>query len=159
MNKIPRSDAFVIVLVSTVTVCVDLAIAVLVGVIVSALVFAWKKGSRIEITSEVNHEGSKVYHLRGHLFFASTQNFAQLFNPQGDPDDVIIDFHYAGIHDHSAIEAIRSLAERYTRLGKTLHLIDLSPECNQLLSDAGDLVDIQVWEDLKHMRVATDQLA
>jgi SulP family sulfate permease len=159
MRKIPKSDAFIIVLVSAVTVFVDLAIAVLVGVIVSALVFAWKKGSQIEIHSETDQKGSKVYHLRGQVFFGSVRNFAELFEPAEDPDDVIIDFHYARVHDHSGIEAINSLAAKYTRLGKQLHLVDLSPECCQLLDTAGDMVDIKVYEDLRHWHIATDKLA
>jgi len=158
LGKVPKSDIFVIVLVSAVTVFVDLAIAVIIGVIVSALVFAWKKGSRLEVATEMDHKGSKIYKLRGHLFFGSAQTFGELFTPQEDPDDVVIDFHYAGIHDHSAIEAIRALADRYSRVGKRLHLVDLSPECAKLLANAGNLVDIKVWDDLKHMHVATDQL-
>jgi len=157
-KKIPRSDAFIILLVTVVTVVEDLAIAVLIGVIVSALVFAWKKGSQIEIHSETNQEGSKVYHLRGHLFFGSARNFAELFNPADDPDDVIIDFHYSRVHDHSGIEALNALTERYSRLGKTLHLIDLSPECCQLLDTAGDMVEVKVYEDLKNWHIATDKL-
>lgn len=159
MPKIPKSDAFIIVLVSIITVYADLAIAVFVGVIVSALVFAWKKGSQIEIHSETDQKGSKVYHLRGQLFFGSARNFSELFTPAEDPDDVIIDFHYSRVHDHSGIEAINALADRYTRIGKTLHLIDLSPECAQLLDTAGDMVDVRVYEDLKHWHIASDQLA
>jgi len=158
IRKIPRSDAFIIILVSTVTVLEDLAIAVFVGVIVSALVFAWKKGSRIEIHSETDQKGSKVYHLRGQLFFGSVRNFAELFNPQEDPDDIIIDFHYSRVHDHSGIEAINALAERYTKLGKTLHLVDLSPECAQLLDTAGDMVDVKIYDDLQDWHIATDKL-
>jgi len=158
IKKIPRSDAFIILLVSVITVVEDLAIAVLIGVIVSALVFAWKKGSQIEIHSETDQKGSKVYHLRGQLFFGSARNFAELFNPADDPDDVIIDFHYSRVHDHSGIEAINTLAERYSRLGKTLHLIDLSPECAQLLDSAGDMVEVKVYEDLKNWHIATDRL-
>ncbi len=159
MRKIPRSDAFIIVLVSAVTVFEDLAIAVLVGVIVSALVFAWKKGSQIEIHSEIDQKGSKVYRLRGQVFFGSVHNFTKLFNPADDPNDVIIDFHYARVHDHSGIEAINTLASRYTRLGKQLHLVDLSPECCQLLDTAGDMVDIKVYDDLRHWHIATDKLS
>ncbi|MCF7958030.1 MAG: SulP family inorganic anion transporter [Phycisphaerae bacterium] len=159
MKKIPRSDAFIIMLVSAVTVFEDLAVAVLVGVIVSALVFAWKKGSQIEIHSEIDQKGSKVYRLRGQVFFGSVRNFTELFKPAEDPNDVIIDFHYARVHDHSGIEAINMLASRYTRLGKKLHLVDLSPECCQLLDNAGNMVDIKVYDDLQHWHIATDQLA
>lgn len=158
INKIPRPDAFIIILVSIVTVKENLAVAVLIGVIVSALVFAWKKGSQIEIQSETNQKGSRVYHLSGQLFFGSARNFAELFNPAEDPDDVIIDFHNSRVHDHSGIEAINTLAERYSKLGKTLHLIDLSPECAQLLKAAGDMVDVKVYEDLKNWHIATDKL-
>jgi sulfate permease, SulP family len=158
MKKIPRSDAFIIVLVSLITVFEDLAIAVMVGVIVSALIFAWKKGSQIEFHAETDQKGSKVYHLRGQLFFGSARNFSELFNPADDPDDVIIDFHYSRVHDHSGIEAIKALAERYTRMGKTLHLVDLSPECAKLLDTAGDMVDVKVYEDLRHWHIATDRL-
>ena len=158
IKKIPKSDAFVIVLVSLITVFEDLAIAVLVGVIVSALIFAWKKGSQIEFHAETDQKGSKIYHLRGQLFFGSARNFSELFNPASDPDDVIIDFHYSRVHDHSGIEAINALAERYTRLGKTLHLVDLSPECAKLLNAAGDMVDVKVYEDLRDWHIATDRL-
>ena len=158
MKKIPKSDAFIIVLVSLITVFEDLAIAVLIGVIVSALVFAWKKGSHIEIHSETDQKGSKIYHLRGQLFFGSARNFSDLFNPADDPDDVIIDFHYSRVHDHSGIEAINALSERYSRLGKTLHLIDLSRECAQLLNTAGDMVEVKVYEDLHNWHIATDKL-
>ncbi len=158
MRKIPRSDAFIIVLVSAVTVFEDLATAVFIGVIVSALVFAWKKGSQIEIHSEIDQKGSKVYKLRGQLFFGSTRHFVDLFDPANDPDDVIIDFHYARVHDHSGIEAINTLADRYTKLNKKLHLIDLSPECSELLNTAAELVDVKVYQDLKDWHIATDKL-
>ena len=158
MKKIPRSDAFIIVMVSLITVVEDLAIAVLAGVIISALIFAWKRGSQIEIHSETNQKGSKVYHLKGILFFGSAKTFSDLFNPANDPDDVIIDFHNSRVYDHSGIEALNSLAERYSRLGKTLHMIDLSKECAQLLDTAGDLVDVKVYEDLKNWHIASNKL-
>ena len=159
MKRIPRSDAFIIVLVSLVTVFVDLAVAVFVGVIVSALIFAWKKGSQIEIHSEIDQTGSKVYRLQGQLFFGSAHNFLELFTPDSDPDDVIIDFHYARVHDNSGIEAINTLAARYARQDKKLHLVDLSPECTKLLDIASDMVDVKVYEDLRHWHIATDKLA
>jgi SulP family sulfate permease len=133
-------------------------VTVALALVPEAIAFAWKKGSQIEIHSETNQKGSRVYHLRGQLFFGSARNFADLFNPADDPDDVIIDFHYSRVHDHSGIEAINALAERYSRLGKTLHLIDLSPECAQLLDSAGDMVDVKVYEDLKNWHIATDKL-
>jgi SulP family sulfate permease len=158
MGKIPKSDAFVIVLVSGVTVATDLAIAVVVGVIVSALVFAWEHAKQIQVTSFINENGSKVYELTGPLFFASVSNFQELFDPKNDPDDVIVEFYNSKVVDHSAIEAIDSLAERYVNAGKTLHLRHLSQECKDLLEKAGDLVEVNVIEDPKY-HVADDRLA
>lgn len=158
MFKVPRSDAFVIVLVSGVTVATDLALAVFVGVIVSALVFAWKHAKVIHVFSEIDERGSKVYSLRGPLFFGSVANFRELFNAKEDPDDVIIDFQHARVSDHSAIEAIDNLADRYLTQGKQLHLRHLSPECRLLLKKAGNLVEVNVIEDPVYY-VATDELA
>lgn len=158
MGKIPGHDAFVLVLVSAVTVMTDLAIAVIVGVIVSALVFAWEHAKHINIKSYLDEKGSKIYELSGPLFFGSVKNFRDLFQPENDPDDVIIEFQNSKVVDHSAIEAIDSLAERYIKAGKTLHLRHLSPECRQLLTKAGDLVEVNMLEDPKY-HVADDQLA
>ena len=157
-NKIPRSDALIVTVVTFVTVIEDLATAVFIGVVFSALVFAWKKGSRVDIHSEINRKGSKVYKLRGEVFFGSAHNFGELFNPSGDPDDVIIDFHQARVHDQSGIEAINKLASKYTRLGKKLHLVDLSPECCKLLETAGDMVDIKVYDNMRQWHIASDKL-
>lgn len=158
MTKVPLSDALVIVLVSAVTVATDLAVAVLVGVIVSALVFAWKHAKVIHAVCETNEEGAKVYSLRGPLFFGSSKGFLELFDPKGDPEDVIVEFQHARVSDHSAIDAIDTLAERYLNLGKVLHLRHLSPECRQLLKKAGSLVEVNVIEDPVY-HVATDELA
>ena len=147
LNKIPRTDAFVIVLVSGVTVISDLAIAVVVGVIVSALVFAWKAAKRVDATTKILPNGSKVYQLHGPLFFGSITSFKELFDPKGDPDDVVIDFVESRVWDHSGLEAIDALAERYLKAGKTLHLRHLSPDCKVLLEKAGDMVEINVIED------------
>ncbi len=157
MNKVPLSDAFVIVLVSVVTVLTDLAVAVFVGVIVSALVFAWKHAKVIHSVSSTDENGSRVHSLRGPLFFGSSKSFAELFDPKNDPKDVIIDFQHARVSDHSAIEAIDSLAERYLALGKELHLRHLSPECRQLLKKAGSMVEVNVIEDPNY-HVASDAL-
>ncbi len=157
-NKIPRHDAFVLVLVSGVTVATDLAIAVVVGVIVSALVFAWEHAKHIHVNSYIDDHGSKIYELNGPLFFGSVKNFRDLFNPEEDPDDVIIEFQNSRVMDHSAIEAIDSLAERYIRAGKQLHLRHLSPECTQLLDNAGNLVEVNRPEDPRY-HVADDKLA
>lgn len=158
LKKIPLSDAFVIILVSGVTVATDLAIAVVIGVIVSALVFAWKAASHTDARTYTNENGSLVYELHGPLFFGSIHSFTNLFTPQQDPDDIIIDFSHTRVHDHSGLEAIDTVAERYTKLGKRLHLVHLSPECKELLGNAGDLVEVNVSED-PHYHLATDRLA
>ena len=158
MGKIPRSDAFVLVLVSAVTVATDLAIAVVVGVIVSALVFAWEHAKHIHVRKFIDDRGSKVYELHVPLFFASVRNFQDLFDPRTDPDDVVIEFQHSRVMDHSAIEAIDTLATRYLSAGKTLHLRHLNEECRQLLHEAGDLVEVNVLEDPRY-HVAANELA
>lgn len=157
-HKIPRHDAFVLILVSGVTVATDLAIAVIVGVIVSALVFAWEHAKHINVKDYIDENGSKVYELNGPLFFGSVKNFRELFSPENDPDDVIIEFQNSRVTDHSAIEAIDSLAERYIQAGKTLHLRHLSVECKQLLDKAGNMVEVNRMEDPDY-HVADDKLA
>lgn len=158
IRKIPATDAFVLVLVSAVTVFTDLAVAVVVGVIVSALAFAWENAKHIHISTYDDDKGSRVHELNGPLFFGSVKNFLELFNPDNDPDDVIIEFQNSRVADHSAIEAIDTLAERYIKAGKKLHLRHLSDECRQLLTKAGDLVEVNVLED-PHYYVADDQIA
>ncbi len=157
-RKIPRHDAFVLVLVSGVTVATDLAIAVIVGVIVSALVFAWEHAKHINVKSYIDENGSKVYELNGPLFFGSVKNFRELFSPEDDPQDVIIEFQNSRVTDHSAIEAIDSLAVQYIKAGKQLHLRHLSGECKQLLDKAGDLVEVNRLEDPSY-HVADDKLS
>ncbi len=157
IKKIPRSDAFVLILVSGVTVATDLAMAVVVGVIVSALVFAWDAAKRMGSYTSIDENGSKIYELSGPLFFGSIQSFRDLFDPKGDPDDVVIDFKNTRVYDHSGLEAIDALAERYVKAGKKLHLRHLSPECRQLLHQAEDLVEVNVIEDPKY-KVADNQL-
>ena len=158
IRKIPASDAFVLVLVSGVTVATDLAIAVVVGVIVSALVFAWQHAKHLRVEAFTDEQGSKIYELHGPLFFASVRNFQDLFNCKEDPDDVIIEFQHSRVVDHSAVEAIDTLAERYVNAGKTLHLRHLSTDCRQLLHKAGDLVEVNVLEDPRY-HVAANELA
>jgi SulP family sulfate permease len=158
LHKIPISDAFVIVLVSAVTVFTDLAFAVLVGVIVSALVFAWKHAQVIHAGTELDENGTKIYTLHGPLFFGSTKSFLDLFDPKNDPDEVVIEFQHTRVSDHSAIEAIDNLAERYVRVGKKLHLRHLSADCQQLLRKAGTMIEVNVIED-PHYHVADDALA
>lgn len=157
MRKVPKHDAFVIVLVTVVTVLTDLAIAVFVGVIVSALVFAWQHAKHIYADSTQPDAEHKVYQLHGPLFFGSVSHFLALFDVKNDPKDVIIDFAGSRVVDHSALEAIDTLAERYINQGKTLHLKHLSPECRQLLTRAGDLVEVNMIEDPNY-KVMTDKL-
>ena len=157
IRKIPITDAFILVLVSGVTVAVDLAVAVLVGVIVSALVFAWKHAQHILVDTYEDENGYKVYDLRGPIFFGSVSNFKELFDVKGDPEHVIIEFKRSRISDHSGIEALDTLAERYQALNKVLHIRHLSPECRRLLKKAGNLCEINVLEDPDY-RVATDEL-
>ena len=158
MGKIPATDAFVLITVSAVTVLTDLAVAVVVGVIISALVFAWEHAKHININTYDDEHGSRVHELNGPLFFGSVKNFLELFNPEDEPDDVIIEFQNSRVADHSAIEAIDNLAERYIKAGKTLHLRHLSEECRQLLKKAGSLVEVNVMEDPRY-HVADDQIA
>lgn len=157
IRKVPRMDAMVLVLVSAVTVATDLAVAVVVGVIVSALAFAWEHAKHILIEAREDHKGSTVYAVTGPLFFGSVTSFLERFDPQQDNDDVIIDFARSRVADHSGLEAIDTLADRYLSAGKTLHLVHLSNECRKLLKKAGSLVEVNVIEDPKYF-VADDVL-
>jgi SulP family sulfate permease len=142
IRKIPISDALVIVIVSAVTVATDLAIAVVVGVIVSALVFAWNTARSIyvEVTTEAA-TGRRVYALHGQLFFASVTAFRDLFHPITDPSEVVIDFRHSRVWDHSGIEAVMELAQRYDRAGKRLHLLHLSQNCQRILERANVITE------------------
>ena len=146
-GKVPKADILVGLTVATVTVLTDLAIAVIVGVIISALVFAWQHAKNIDVRVSTEEHGWKVYDLSGSLFFASTQSFLRSFSPREDPAEVVIDFRNARVKDHSALEAIDLLAERYTQLGKKLHLRRLSPDCLELLDKARGMIEVNVLED------------
>jgi SulP family sulfate permease len=158
IRKVPRMDAMVLILVSGVTVATDLAMAVVVGVIVSALVFAWEHAKYIQIEAREDHKGSTVYAVTGPLFFGSVTSFLDRFDPAQDNDDVVIDFARSRVADHSGLEAIDTLADRYVSAGKTLHLVHLSAECRKLLRKAGSLVEVNVIEDPQYF-VADDVLA
>ena len=158
LRKVPKSDALVLVLVSAVTVATDLAVAVVVGVIVSALVFAWEHAKQVQVQSREDHKGSTVYSVHGPLFFGSVTSFLERFNPVEANQDVVVDFADSRVCDHSGLEAIDTLAERYLNAGKTLHLVHLSAECKKLLKKAGNLVEVNVIEDPKYF-VAEDALA
>ncbi|MBA6264776.1 SulP family inorganic anion transporter [Colwellia sp. Bg11-12] len=157
LGKVPKADAFVIILVSGVTVYSDLAIAVVVGVIVSALVFAWEHAKHVTVHRSTNEHGSTVYDVNGPLFFGSISNFLEQFDMDEASSDIIVEFKNSRVVDHSAIEAIDTLAERYLSRGKTMHLRHLSRECTKLLTKAGSLVEINVIEDPDY-HIATDKL-
>jgi sulfate permease, SulP family len=140
LRRIPLTDALVIGLVTIVTVMSDLAIAVIVGVIVSALAYAWNNAVRIHATTDTTAEGVKVYQIEGPLFFGSTDGFAEIFDPQNDPGLVIVDFANSRVVDQSALQAIEVLASRYKILDKKLQLRHLSHDCHRLLNRAGQLM-------------------
>ncbi len=133
LNKIPKTDLFVLVLVSALTVIFDLAIAVIAGVIVSALVFSWENATRIRARKSVRKDGTKVYEIWGPLFFGSIITFNDKFDVKNDPQNVEIDFMESRISDHSALEAIFNIVEKYETAGKKVHLKHLSEECKILL--------------------------
>jgi SulP family sulfate permease len=133
LNKIPKTDVFVLVLVSALTVVFDLAIAVFAGVIVSALVFSWENAKRIRARKRMREDGTKIYEIWGPLFFGSIQAFNDKFDVKNDPENVEIDFVESRISDHSALEAILNLVKKYEAEGKTIHLKHLSAECKELL--------------------------
>ena len=142
MRKVPLTDAFVIVLVTVVTVWTDLATAVVVGVIVSALAYAWNNAQRIHaVTREsASEKGAKVYEIEGPLFFGSTDGFNEIFDVENDPDTVIVDFNRSRVVDQSALQAIEAIAGRYEDAGKQIRLRHLSRDCHKLLSKAGHLM-------------------
>ena len=157
LRKVPKSDAFVLILVSGVTVVTDLAVAVVVGVIVSALVFAWEHAKHVVVRRSENDNGSTVYEVDGPLFFGSIAHFLSQFSVGKDQNDVIVDFQRSRVCDHSGIEAIDTLAERYISANKTLHLRHLSPECSLLLEKAGSAVEVNRIEDPSY-HIASDKL-
>ncbi|MGR3661909.1 MAG: SulP family inorganic anion transporter [Paracoccaceae bacterium] len=140
LRRVPATDAFVILLVTVVTVLTDLATAVVVGVIVSALAFAWQNAARIHAKTYETPEGAKVYQVQGPLFFGSIEGFTDLFHPENDPHTVIVDFADSRVADQSALTAIESMAAKYQAAGKRLQLRHLSRDCHELLSRAGQLI-------------------
>ncbi len=158
INKIPLADAIVLVTVSAITVWQDLAIAVIVGVIMSALVFAWQNATMIRARKRTGENGVKVYEIWGPLFFGSVQSFNSKFDIQGDPDRIEIDFIESRVSDHSGIEAIFALAEKYREAGKNVKLTHLSPECKTLLYKASPIFEeiIETSIDDPRYHVVTD---
>ncbi len=133
LNKIPKSDAFVLIAVSAITVWQDLAVAVIAGVIMSALTFAWKNATKIRARKRIKEDGTKVYEIWGPLFFGSTQTFNSKFDIKNDPKNVEIDFIESRVSDHSGVEALRNIANKYIAEGKKVTLTHLSPDCKNLL--------------------------
>ena len=148
LRRMPLTDVLVMLLVTLVTaVSQNLALAVLLGVVVSALAFAWENAKRIRARKYVDAAGVRHYEIYGPLFFGSVQAFGEKFDVAGDPTEIIIDFRESRVADMSGIEALSKLTERYHRLGKTVRLRHLSPDCRQLLGRADSLIDVNIMED------------
>jgi len=158
ITKMRISDAFVVVTVTAITVYSDLAIAVISWVIISALVFAWQKSKELYAKRYVDEKWSTHYELQGSIFFGSINTFKDIFTPKEDTKDVIIDFAWARVFDHSAVEAINAVTDKYLKLWKKLHLKHLSPDCRLLLNKAEEIIDVNIMEDPKY-KVADDKLA
>ncbi|WMI69619.1 SulP family inorganic anion transporter [Mangrovimonas sp. YM274] len=152
IRKIPVADAAVLIIVSAVTVIFDLAIAVFIGVILSALVFAWKNATMIRARKRMQPDGTKTYEIWGPLFFGSIQNFNEKFDVKNDPDNVEIDFVESRVSDHSALEAITNLVNKYEAEGKSIKLKHLSEDCKTLLYKANPKFKDVVIEDIDDPR-------
>lgn len=154
----PKSDILVMVLVTLVTVFLhNLALAVIIGVIIAALVFAWDNAKRIRARKSIDEHGAKHYEIYGPLFFGSITAFNEKFDVLNDPKEVIIDFAESRVVDMSAIEALNKITERYHKVAKTVHLKHLSTDCRRLLKNAEAIIDVNVMEDPTY-KVVTDDL-
>jgi SulP family sulfate permease len=154
----PKSDILVMVLVTLVTIVLhNLALAVIVGVIIAALVFAWDNAKRIRARKRIDEEGIKHYEIYGPLFFGSVSAFNDKFDVMNDPEEVIIDFQESRVVDMSAIEALNKITERYLKVGKKVHLKHLSPDCRTLLRNADKIIDVNVIEDPNY-KLAVDKV-
>ena len=142
MGKVPATDLWVILAVSVITVIShNLALAVGIGIIVSALAYCWERSKELKLELFEEDENSRTYKVRGPIFFGSIQQFKDLFSPADDPENVYLNFRRSKVCDHSAIEAIHSMSEKYRALDKKLHLINLDAACSDILNKAGDLVE------------------
>ncbi|MGV3632365.1 MAG: SulP family inorganic anion transporter [Bacteroidota bacterium] len=147
-GRMPKADIFIMLVVTLITVFMhNLALAVLIGVIISALVFAWENAKRIRARKYTDDQGVKHYEIFGPLFFGSISAFNEKFDVVNDPQEIVVDFSESRVADMSAIEALNSLTERYQKFGKTLHLRHLSEDCRKLLSNADKIIEINVMED------------
>lgn len=159
INKMPKQDVFVGILVALITIWLhNLALAVLIGVIISALVFAWESAKRIRARKYTDGEGVKHYEIFGPLFFGSVTAFNEKFDVAGDPEIVIIDFKESRVSDMSGIDALNKLTERYDKAGKKLHLKHLSQDCRTLLKNADGIIDVNIMEDPSY-HVAVERLS
>lgn len=148
INKMPKHDIFVGITVAAITVLLhNLALAVLIGVIISALVFAWESAKRIRARKYVDETGVKHYEIYGPLFFGSTTTFLEKFDVSEDPAEIIIDFKESRINDMSAIDAVHKITDRYAKLNKTVKLRHLSEDSRQLLNDAAGIIEVNIMED------------
>jgi SulP family sulfate permease len=147
IGKVPHSEVLVIVAVTAITVWHDLAVAVISGVILSALVFAWKSAKHVRLAVLSEDADTRVYRVEGLLYFGSVRDFAERFQPGIDPSRVVLDFHEARVCDLSGLEALKALATRYRKVGKTLEVRHLSPDCGRMLARASDLIEITVAAD------------
>ena len=156
-NKVPKKDIFLVVVVALITVFLhNLALAVLVGVILSALFFAWESAKRIRARKFIDENGVKHYEIYGPLFFASTTNFAEKFDALNDPEEIIIDFKDSRVSDMSAIEALNAVTQKYSKVGKKVHLRHLSDDCIRLLKNADAIIEVNILEDPDY-KVAADE--
>jgi len=160
INKIPLSDLIILITVSAITVWQDLAIAVVTGVIMSALVFAWNSAKRIRARKSIKADGTKVYEIWGPLFFGSVTEFNAKFDPKNDPDKIEIDFIESRVQDHSGVEALRNIGNKYLDLGKQIKLTHLSPECQELLMRRNPEFETIIETSIEDPRyhIATDLL-
>lgn len=157
IGKMPKHDIFVGILVAAITVLLhNLALAVLIGVIISALVFAWESAKRIRARKFIDENGVKHYEIYGPLFFGSVTAFNSKFDVLNDPDEVVIDFKESRVADMSGIEALNKLTERYLKLGKKLQLKHLSADCRKLLADADKVIEVNIIEDPSYKVVVGD---
>jgi sulfate permease, SulP family len=157
-RKVPRTDIIVMILVTMVTVIFhNLAVAVIIGVVISALAFAWESAVRIRARKFMDQNGIKHYEIFGPLFFGSVTAFQEKFDIMNDPQEIIIDFKESRVVDHSAIDALNKVTERYRKLNKKVHLRHLSEDCRLLLNNASEIIDVNYWED-PHYKVLVDKL-
>ena len=159
LTKMPKKDIFLMILVTGITAVLhNLALAVLIGVILAALFFAWDNAKRIRARKYLDEHGVKHYEMFGPLFFGSVSAFSEKFEVQTDPNEVIIDFAESRVVDMSAIEALNKITERYHKVGKKVHLRHLSPDCKRLLAKADEIIDVNIIEDPTY-KLVVDELA